>query len=338
MVSNQIPMIRNERNPIRDIRLLTNPFVHPNATASLQRTRNLRLVPSLPALAAIVCSVVGFAGCGPKTTDIVVSDAEPGPGPETMSDADRVGTPVLYDDRDWATVLRECVRDGRVDYDYLAAHRGPLDRHLALIGRCGPQSAPDAFPSSRNRVCYYANAFNAGVLAAVLHAGIPDENSSVSGGRILDQFRIRLDGQWRRLREVESIAVAESGDDGRVLFALCDAALGSPPLHDQALRPDGLEESLRMLARRAMDDPRVVSVDHARQELLAATWLVARQDRLMRSYERRTGAREATLLNVLLEYAGAARRDWLNTAVGYPVRMIPFDRRLNRKPADDTVD
>lgn len=277
-----------------------------------------------------VCCWWECAGCGPKTTDIVI--AEMGPGVDAGS---AVTDPMVYDDRDWATVLRENVGDGLVDYVHLAAHREPLDRYLARINVCGPRSTPDAFPSREDRVCYYVNGFNAGVLAAILRAGVPGDVSSVADGWLQDRFRVRLDGEWVRLREVESKLVEESGDDGRVLFALCDGAAGSPPLHDQPLRPGGLDETLRLLARKAMDDHRIVAVDHARQELLVATWLTARQSWLIGSYERRTAARDATMLNVLLEFAGSTRRDWLNTAVGYPVRMIPFDRRVNRKPADD---
>jgi hypothetical protein len=274
---------------------------------------------------------LGGGGCGPKTTDIVI--AKTGSGADAGSPG--ATDPMAYDDRDWATVLRENVGDGWVDYGHLAAHREALDRYLARVHVCGPHSTPGAFSSREDRVCYYVNAFNAGVLAAILQAGVPDEVSSVSDGWLQDRFRMRLDGQWMRLREVESRAVAESADDGRVLFVLCDGSAGSPRPHGQPLRPEGLDETLRLLARKAMDDHRIVAVDHARQELLVATWLMARESWLTGSYERRTGARDATMLNVLLEFAGSTRRDWLNTAVGYPVRMIPFDRRLNRKPADN---
>jgi hypothetical protein len=35
------------------------------------------------------------------------------------------------------------------------------------------------------------------------------------------------------------------------------------------------------------------------------------------------------MLSVLLLMAGGVRREWLNTAVGYPEGVIPFDRALN---------
>lgn len=257
------------------------------------------------------------AGCGPPVIDLAVPDQALSPKPTT------------YDDRPWATVLRENVKDKRVDYKHLSSHRAPLDRYLAMLAAFGPTRTPDVFATRGDRVCYYVNAHNAVVLAAVLAAGMPDVVHGVRFGSIDRRYRLVVDGRPSTALALEDVAIETAGDP-RVVFAMCDAALGSPPLHDQPLRPDGLDETLRKLSERAMDNPHIVTIDHERQTLLLSTALAARRDEFIQYYRNQTGAKSATMLNVVLHFAGPVRRQWLNTAVGYSERIIPFDRRLNR--------
>lgn len=237
---------------------------------------------------------------------------------------------LIYDDRPFATVLRENVRDGLVDYDHLTAHRKPLDAYLDTIARTGPQSTPQFFKTRNHRISFYINAYNAAVLAAVLDANVPQTMHSHLTSAMERRYRIALDGRIRTIEQVRRLAEEESRGDARVLLCLCDAARGSSPLGDQPLRPIGLEETLRVVAQKAMDDPRIVRVDHERQRLLVSITLWTRSEVFKRYYRARTGAKDASMLNVVLHLAGGVRRQWLNTAVGYVEGAIPFDRTLNR--------
>ncbi|MEE9296064.1 MAG: DUF547 domain-containing protein [Phycisphaerae bacterium] len=235
-----------------------------------------------------------------------------------------------YDDRPWATVLRENVKGQLVDYRHLAEHRQPLDAYLRTVSEIGPEIAASEFARRESRVCYYINVYNAGLLAAVLKARVPDSIHGLRFGPVDSRFGMRVDGRHRLLADLRRLALAESDGDMRVVFALCDGAVGSPPLHDQPFRPEGLEETLRLLSQRAMDNRLMVSIDHERQALKLSTVLASRREAFISYYKSRTAAHEATMLNVVLHFAGRVRRQWLNTAVGYPVRIIPFDRSLNR--------
>lgn len=238
--------------------------------------------------------------------------------------------PTPYDDRPWATVVRENVKDGLVDYDHLSAHRESLDEYLRLIASVGPERTPEQFPTRESRICYYINAYHASMLAGVLHAGIPETMYGFGGGPPDHRYRLHLDGRWMRVDRIRQRAVEESDHDVRVWFALCDAAMDSPPLHNQPFRPQGLAETLRRLSVAAMDNHRIVSVHHGKRALMLSTILVAHRDEFIAYYEHRTRAVDATLLNVVLHFAGHVRRQWLNTAVGYTEQIIPFDRTLNR--------
>ena len=112
---------------------------------------------------AALAAILVVAGCGPPQVDVYDPETTPAPAPGTA-----------YDDRDFATVLRENVKGSLVDYRHLAAHPEALDRYLGLIAVTGPATTPSAFTARSSRLCYYLNAYNAGVLKTVLYMGTPE--------------------------------------------------------------------------------------------------------------------------------------------------------------------
>jgi hypothetical protein len=243
---------------------------------------------------------------------------------QALADIDR------YDDRPWATVLQENVENGLVDYDRLAKNREPLLDYLRIIAATNPEQTPDQFPTPESRLAFYVNAYNAAVLAAVLQAGIPETVHSLALRTFDQRNQVLVGERWLSLAELRRRAVAAAAGDARVIFTLCDAAVGSPPLTDQPLQADELDAQLQSIAQHAMNNPNVVTVDHEHQALEVATWMLGHRDMFFNDYRRQTGADSVTMLNIVLHFASRVRRDWLNTAVGYPVRLIPFDRRLNQ--------
>ena len=258
-------------------------------------------------------------GCVPATIDLV----------ENASGPDEI--PQVFDDRDWATVLRENVRDALVDYEHLAAHQEPLNRYLRLIACVGPESTPGLFDAPHAGLAYAINAYNAGVLRAVLREKIPATMYPAGRPSLDHRYRLRVDGRPVTLHDLRSAAREASGGDARVEFALCGAALGCPPLSDQPFRADTLPRQLERLARAAMDRPGIVRIDHQRQRLLIGLPIADRRDAFLAYTAKLTGANPPTLLSALLQMADGVRRDWLNTAVGYKAGVIPFDRTLNRR-------
>ena len=273
---------------------------------------------SVPVRAVVsVLPLLSFlAGCGPAVVDLYSPALSP--------------VPSAYDDREWATVLRENVKDDLVDYEHLKTHQEPLSRYLGMLAVVGPTKTPSAFGSRTSRLAYYLNTYNAAVLKAVIHRGVPQ---TVHDARLVPfehSHRIPVDGVLRSLAELREMARAESNGDARIEFALCDAAMGSPPLADQPFRIDTLTRQLRDLARGAMENHRQVRIDHERQRLLISVAIYRSRDAFTAYYTSQTGSRSASILNVLLQLADGTRRAWLNTAVGYKTGVIPFDRALNR--------
>ncbi|MCP4594278.1 MAG: DUF547 domain-containing protein [bacterium] len=239
------------------------------------------------------------------------------------------GLPEVYDDRSWATVLRENVNDGVVDYEHLASHARPLQVYLQLIARVGPVSTPTPFAEPGDRVSYYANAYNAGVLAAVLYEKVPPTMYPVGRSTLDRRYRLRVDGRTMLLADLRAAAREASDGDARIEFALCGAARGSAPLSNQPLRGPMLERQLEALARSATSQPHLVQIDHEAQRLLVGLPIAEQREAFLAYHSRTTTATPATLLGTLLQLAEGTRREWLNTAVGYREGVIPFKRALN---------
>jgi hypothetical protein len=290
----------------------------PNRVAPFAQrdSRVHRVARMLAPVAAAAVLLVG--GCAPPIVDLY----DPAWAPAQV--------PTRFDDRDFATVLRENVKGGLVDYEHLAAHREPLDRFLGMLAVVGPQSTPGLFASRSSRLAYYLNAYNAGVLEAVLSQSVPETIHDVRLRPFEQSYRLLLDGRRQALADVREAARRESNDDVRMEFALCSAAKGAPPLLDQPYRPDTLHRQLRRVAQDAMDNQAMVRIDHENQRLLVGTVIFLHRDAFIAYYGQQTGARTGSILDALLQLASGARREWLNTAVGYDVGVIPFDRGLNR--------
>ncbi len=271
-------------------------------------------------LVGILCGVtmaVTFVGCGEHHTDIVIEKDQSKDGP------------VRYNDFAWATVLRENVTDDLVRYDHLTGHRQPLDDYLSMVADAGPETTPESFPTRNEKTCYYVNVYNALMLKAVLLSDAPQSMHGHDIGVPDHRFRTIIDGRKRTLAEVRTLAWDAAGGDARVLLALCDAAIGSPAIQGTPLRPTGLEDQLRRIAQRAMDNHAMVTIDHVEQWLMVSPVILDRRSDFIDYYRQRTGAASATLHDVVAYLASTVRRQWLNTAVGYSVHRIPFDRRLN---------
>jgi hypothetical protein len=252
------------------------------------------------------------------------------PSPEYVPPA----PPTAWDYREWATVLRDNVRDGLVDYEHLKGHREPLERFYGAVSVVGPQSTPDLLKSPPDQAAYWINAYNALVLRAVLERYPTETMYGLKDPALETDFMFQVDGRVMNLRAVKEKLEEVCRNDPRVMFCLCAAARGCPPLAPEPYHAFDLERRLRETTRRAMDNGDLVRVDHMNRRLLVWLDLFSRKKELIARFERRYRTRGATLLTVLNTYADPRRRGELAAARGYKVEQLPFDRRLNIwKPA-----
>jgi hypothetical protein len=294
---------------------LNRAYVHsclrfPFVASSLRRFVACLFVPA--------CLLIA-AGCGQPTVDMY--DAQDGPP--------AAATGTNYTDADWATVLRENVKDDLVDYRHLATHAEPLNRYIDLVRRIGPRTTPDHFRQPNAALAYYINVHNACVLSAVVRAGVPVTMYDLQLPRLEDGYRFFIDGQPRTLADLHTLARQSADGDARVELALSSAALGTPPLANEPYRAVDVRNRLRELGEQAVSNPRLVRVDHEQQQLLVALPIMSQRDAFEETYKRETASSSGTMLNCLMHLAGSHQRAYLARATGYDVRVMPFDRNLN---------
>jgi hypothetical protein len=269
--------------------------------------------------------VLGLAagGCIPQTVSI----------PES---AQPTTTPASLDYGPYALVLNRAVESGGVNYDAILADPSPLQRFLATLARVGPTSTPELFRQRSDRVAYWINAHNACVLYAIIgqaRAGQVPQNPPRDPAT---GFRFLVDGRWQTPAELARAALRESEDDWRVAMALCGGRRSDPPIARVPFIGDVLEYQLTRHVVDNLDSPAVLRVDAGMQYLYLHRIICDAQPRLVADYQRRTGARHATILNVLIDMADRDQYPLLNSAVGYPVRPLGTNRTINASVGEPT--
>lgn len=237
--------------------------------------------------------------------------------------------PLLYADTDWATVLQDNVRQGLVNYDSLLAKREPLERYYALIGETGPTKTPDQFPSRSARTAYWINAYNALVLRAVLERYPVSTMYDLAMPRLEFDYTFKLDGRILNLTALENQMLEDSAQDARTLLATSRAAMGTPRLTSEPFRADTLEHQLARAAAEALDDPNILRIDHTSRSILVWQGILNHEEEFLAYWRLRRRVSNIYLDYVIRDLASPAKRQALQSAMGYRFREIPFERKLN---------
>lgn len=141
-------------------------------------------------------------------------------------------------------LLTQYVQQGRVDYAGLKNKRSVLDKYLREM------AADPAKLSRKERLAFWINAYNAAALSGVLEAGTLGPVKELKG--FFDKRTYAVGGEMLTLNHIKDRARALG--DWRIHFALVGAALGDPPLRDEAYHPDWLDAQLTEQARTYLAD------------------------------------------------------------------------------------
>jgi hypothetical protein len=269
------------------------------------------------ALLCVALSVTG--GCLGRTIEFEPADLPGG-----------AGEVAAMDWSDWGLTLSRAVVGDKVDYARVLANREPLDRFLSLVSVVGPESTPRLFPTHASRLAYALNCYNATILHSVLEFAKDGKAPSEVPPRLERLHRYRIDGRHAFPADLRRRSEALAGGDWRVRFGMCDGRRTGPPLPRRVFLGDLLDAQLNQVCRSALSSPEVVRIEHGeRKRLLVWRGMYEIKNRLVQDYEARLGARDADLLNVLIEWSDRARREALNSAVGYEIARLAVDDRPN---------
>jgi hypothetical protein len=238
-------------------------------------------------------------------------------------------TPYQYSDMDYAAVLQDYVQDGLVDYEALAANPEPLERYYALLSVTGPDSTPDQFVTRAQKTAYWINAYNACVLRAVLEHYPISTMYDVTLPRLQSEYKFSIDGRHENLIWMEGKILEDSNGDVRALFATSRAAMGSPRLMDEPVRASSLDRQVQRATENALNNPYLLRVDHGDQAIYVWQLILRRQADFIQYWRTQRRGRRVYLYNVLCELAAPSQRQRLEDAIGYDLREMSFDRRLN---------
>ena len=180
-------------------------------------------------------------------------------------------------------VLRQVVdENGRVDYAALAGNTGDLERYYRLLATYSPDSHPQMFPTSRDRLAYWINAYNSATIKTVLNyypiASVVDVRPPMvfffmpeKSGFFLFQRQI-LGGREISLYGLENGIVRRRFIDPRYHFALNCASNSCPRLPAEAFEAQNLETQLERETRKFLSDERNFKIDHPNQRKELQRW------------------------------------------------------------------
>jgi len=220
----------------------------------------------------------------------------------------------------WGEILQARVNPrGEVAYRTLrAVDAERMDRFIESLA----QVDLDRFDGPET-VAFWINAYNAGVVAGVLHGERPE---TVRGrARLYALHGIEVGGKRRTLDEIQGELARYAATDPRIHLALCSGARGAPAIAREPYVAESLEEQLARAAREFVRDPernRVAGTNRALSPVFA--WYRA-------DFSRTTGWLGAWLATYLDE---PERDEWTSAETGTPA-FIDFDWRLNAAPDED---
>lgn len=167
---------------------------------------------------------------------------------------------VEFDHSDYDGFLRKVVVGERVDYRKAARVYPVLETYLKRVASFDPQK----LSSAEARLAFYANAYNAYVIHAVVQNRRPRSVKEVKG--FFDKERHTVAGESLTLNDLEEKKLRSSGDP-RVHFVLSCASKSCPPLWNRAYTPENWSAALEQRTKDFLSRRGEVVVDNQKKTI-----------------------------------------------------------------------
>jgi uncharacterized membrane protein YdjX (TVP38/TMEM64 family) len=169
-----------------------------------------------------------------------------GPAPVAMAEVygqDEAGP--RFDHQLFQALLKKHVdADGWVEYPGLAREPGRLDAYIAAVGK-----APFDELDRNEKLALLINAYNAFTLRLILDHYPVGSIKDIPASKRWDDARWNVGGHVWSLNQIEHKQIRPKFDEPRIHFALVCAAVGCPPLRNEAYTAERMEEQLEDQAR-----------------------------------------------------------------------------------------
>ncbi|MEE8143428.1 MAG: DUF547 domain-containing protein [Planctomycetota bacterium] len=205
-------------------------------------------------------------------------------------------------------------KQGYVDYAALQKDSGALDGYIEAIGKVSFGKL-----NRNEKLAFLINAYNAFTLKLILEHLPVDSIKKIP--RAWDDQRWKIGSETYSLNQIEHGQIRPRFKEPRIHFALVCAAVGCPPLRNEAYRGKRLEEQLVEQARTVHSDDRWFQYDPEKNQVSLT--------KLYKWY----GDDFAQVAGSALEYA-ARYHTGLKKALAEPqlkIRWLDYDWKLNSK-------
>lgn len=177
-------------------------------------------------------------------------------------------SPLPFSYATWSDLLRRIVQpDGKVDYEGLQAERGLLDRFIAELGSCSPESEPQRFPTDEDALAYWINAYNAFTLHAIAGEYPISSVWKSRDGQFFQRRRHVCGGVALSLDDIEHSILRGKLAEPRIHFAINCGSNGCPPMRPSAFEADGIRATLDDATRHFLRSEWNCRVDHAARRI-----------------------------------------------------------------------
>lgn len=242
----------------------------------------------------------------------------------------------------WGRVLRKFGdADGRLDYTSLIDDRADFDRLYAQVALASPDSAPELYPTPKDRLAYWIDAFNIAAVHNVL-AHYPIRSiRDVPGPLLLPGFLTEDGAGFLRFRELvfggesidlatlENDLVAERFRDPRIHFVLNRASLGGPRLRLRPFGPENLDAVLQRATVEFFAEPRNLRFDPVTNTVTMSGILDQYRDDFTIWLERMHPESPPSLIEYAARYSMSSMAVLLRGSENPTVVFEPYDWRLN---------
>jgi hypothetical protein len=221
--------------------------------------------------------------------------------------------------------------EGYVNYAGLKSELAALKTAVDQISTVSPDSHPQLFANDKERLRYYAMAYNIWVLYLVTYNYPKRDLLWGMLGNFKDQ-QIRLGGQMSTLETLEHKILRPRFKDPRIHFYINCAARDCPPMPQGAMAAGQTDEALHQAARRFINNPKYVKFDAARKSLeISAIFKWFKDD--FHGHLKARGAANPHIAQYLLLYLeGEAKAALARLPVNeLTVSYKSYDRSLNEQ-------
>jgi hypothetical protein len=236
-----------------------------------------------------------------------------------------------FDNKEWATVLSKVVTpDGYVRHEQIknndAGVRDALFRYVGLIGEVSPENKPELFPTDKDKLAYYLNAYNALCMYAVYKRDYPPNLAKTLPPYAVYFFdKFPVGGKEMNLDSIEKTYVRSVGDP-RIHFALNCMSHSCPPLRAEPYEGSKLDQQLDDQGRIYLSDERGVVKKDNETVKLSEIFAKFYTDEWIDAYKKKSGKTDATLIEAIRPYA--AKDSPVQTATKY--EAMTYDWSLNK--------